>query len=836
MEKEILTQKFAEERRAQINGEIEYGLDLKFHSKAEEFSGTEKIKFFLAKKSLGLRVDTTSEVKKVLVNSQEVKFKKDKFSMTIDEGLKENSENIIEIDYIGKYNHSGEGLQGFIDPEDKREYLYSDSEPYSAHRFYPCFDQPDMKATFKLKVQIPKFWTAVSNEPIESEEILGEEKTISFKKTKKLSTYLFHVSLGEYLHAEDQYKNIPLRIYFRKSLEHYIPKEEFFTITKQGLEFFEKFFDFPYPFSKYDQLFVPEFNSLAMENAGAVTFAESMIKRRKMTHTEKTLLANVILHEMTHMWFGDLVTMKWWGDLWLNESFADFMSYIAMADATEFKNAWEDFYARKAWAYLQDQYSTTHPIATIAADTDVAFSNFDGISYSKGAAVLKQLMFYIGEENFKRGARNYFKKYAWQNTELKDFLECLENASKMNLEKWFDSWIKTTGVNAVTPKISLSGNKISDFKILQEPSVGNMILREHKTKAALFYPKKSDEKNVIYTGKETAIKDFEGREKPDFVFLNYKDFDYAKQIFDPDSLKFILGNIGKVSDDLTRQMLYGSLWEMSRDALLNPREFIELVLKNSPNERNLMSLERMFLKAKSGIMYYISDAESGAFSKKFFELSLKMLDSKIDRELKGTWFGMLLFSSVGAGEMAANKISEILEGKITFNDFEFDQDKRWGAIMRLEAMESPDADKFLEKEKSKDKSDRGEKQAAAAEASSLKNKEKFWKLFVSGKGKSLDYIRTAMFGFYWRNQKDKLRKYTDLFFEDAKKISDEQENQYLKAYFANLSPMLYPDESTLKKAKEFLSKTKKSDKLLIKYTKEFIDDLERIMRARKKFG
>ncbi len=837
MKKEILTQKFAEKRRLQIKGNINYNLSLKFHSKSEGFSGVEKIKFFLNKKAEGLRIDTTSIIDNVSINGKDAKFKHDEFSILLNEGLKENSENEVKIVYQEKYSHSGEGLQGFIDPEDKREYLYSDSEPYSAHKFFPCFDQPDMKAKFKLHVKIPKFWTAISNTPIESEEIIGEDKIISFRETEKLSTYLFHVSLGEYIHFEDKYKNIPLRVYLRKSMSKYIPKEEFFRITKQGLEFFEDFFDFPYPFQKYDQIFVPEFNSGAMENAGAVTFTERLLFRRKMTLTERSQLANTLLHEMTHMWFGDLVTMKWWNDIWLNESFADFMSYLALVEATEFKNAWEDFYARKNWAYSEDQYSTTHPIANDAIDTNIAFSNFDGISYAKGAAVLKQLMFYIGKENFRKGARDYFKKYAWQNTELKDFLVCLENASKMDLKKWFKSWIETTGVNTVIPKVSVSNKKISEFKIFQEPSKGNDLLREHKTKVSLFYDRKVLDKDIVYINKETKVPYFIGYNKPDFIFLNYKDFDYAKQRFDPDSLNFVLKNIGNVSDDLTREMLYGSLWEMVRDSVLNPKEFVELVLQNSPLEKNLMALERMFLKTKSGILYYLNDSNSTVFSEKFFELSMKMLLSKkIDSGLKNAWFGMLLFSSIGTGIKAADKISDILDGKIIFPNFEFDQDKRWRAVERLEALGFPKADDFLKKEEIKDKSDLGEKRAACAEASSLKNKEKFWKLFVSGKGKSLDYIRMAMIGFYWRNQRQELKQYIDLFFYNAKRISDEQENPYLKAYFMNLSPMFYPDASTLRKAKEFLDKTEKSDRLLIKYTKELIDDIERVMNSKKKFS
>ncbi|MBI5803308.1 aminopeptidase N, partial [Candidatus Pacearchaeota archaeon] len=491
---DILTREFAQKRKEQAEN-VKYDLFLKFEPKAESYSGVCKISFLLKKKMDEIVFDSISNVAKVLVNGKQVKFEKDDFSIKINEGLLEGKENVVEVYYEANYDHSGSGMHHFTDPEDGNEYLYTHFEPYDSHKVFPCFDQPDLKATLNLRIEIPTGWIAVSNEnPSDANGTIinNERKIVTFNETKKLSTYLFEIAAGNYDLFEDSYKNMKMKIYFRKSMKKYVQYKEIFKITKQGLDFYEKFFDYKYPFAKYDQIFVPEFNFGAMEQPGAVTFSEHFIVRRSMTRTERAELATVITHEMAHMWFGDLVTMKWWDDLWLNESFADLMGYFTLVKATEFKDAWENFYARKSWAYVQDQYITTHPIVADAKDTDIAFSNFDGISYAKGASVLKQLMFYIGRENFRKGIVEYFKKYQWENTELKDFLECMEKSSGMNLKEWFKSWIETTGVNSITPEIFFNDGKISSFKIIQNPSKSNGILRQHKTKVGLFYQDKKE--------------------------------------------------------------------------------------------------------------------------------------------------------------------------------------------------------------------------------------------------------------------------------------------------------------------------------------------------------
>ncbi|MFH1325349.1 MAG: aminopeptidase N, partial [archaeon] len=736
-------------------------------------------------------------------------------------------------------NHTGSGLHQFIDPEDKSEYLFSDFEPYQAHRMFPCFDQPDLKAVFNLTVEAPRDWEIISNEKGNVKK--GKTKIAKFNETKKISTYLFHVSAGNYEYFDDSYKGMRMRIYFRKTMKKLIPREEMFRVTKQGLKFYSNFFNYPYPFSKYDQIFVPEFNSGAMENPGAITFTESYLVRHKPTRTDRAKLANTITHEMAHMWFGDLVTMKWWDDLWLNESFADFMSYLVMVKATDFKDAWEDFYARKSWAYYQDQLITTHPIVANAEDTDIAFANFDGISYAKGASVLKQLMFYIGEKNFRKGVRNYFKKYQWQNTELKDFLKCLEEVYKDDVAKWFDNWIKTTGVNSVTADINFYKNKLNNFRIIQKPSKHNNLLRRHKTQVAVFYEKGKEArpkiiKIITYKNSSTEIPVNHSKNNFGFVFLNYGDWDYAKDILDSYSLEYVKKNIFKVKDSLTRQMLYGCLWNMVRDADFNPSDFLDMILANSQKEENLLLLERLFLRTRVILNYNLGDEKFKDYCNRFFDLSFKVLESNAGMEIKDTWFGLLNFVFSGTSKDRIDKMVKVLEGKIKFKNFEFDQDKKWDLIIGLAIAEDKRMGRFLEREKKIDDSDRGRKKAAVVEATKIANKKKFWELYIKGDGKSLDYIRESMDGFFWRNQKEKLRKYINYFFRDALKVFKKFDKYYAKAFYSNLFPMLYVEKETPERVRRYLKKINGKNKLLEKYVKEGVDDLERALKIREKYG
>src|SRR5688572_17549589 len=380
-------------------------------------------------------------------------------------GLAAENEIVVTADHA--YEHTGVGLHRFVDPVDGAVYLHTQFEPFDAHRVFPCFDQPDLKATFSFEVEAPAGWEVISNGAVSARPADGAAGRWQFATTEKMSTYITALVAGPYHFVHRTHfpggsgvspgeRSIGMGLYCRQSLAQYLDADEIFDVTAAGFDFFEEAFGQPYAFGKYDQLFVPEFNFGAMENAGCVTFSERHIFRSKVTEAEREARADTILHEMAHMWFGDLVTMRWWDDLWLNESFATFASYLGLVEATRFRAAWTTFAsAWKTWAYRQDQLPSTHPIVADAPDIETMKTNFDGITYAKGASVLRQLVAWVGQKEFLDGVRNYFARHAWGNTELPDFLGALEEASGRDLGSWASEWLSQAGVNTLRTQFAL---------------------------------------------------------------------------------------------------------------------------------------------------------------------------------------------------------------------------------------------------------------------------------------------------------------------------------------------------------------------------------------------
>ncbi len=834
---DVLTREVAE-RRALAVSKTHYNLELSFKPKSKTYQGKCEI-LFSFKEGQDLRLDFIGQVKQLKVNGIKVAdYKKEECFILVSANVLEHGQNSIEIEYENEYNHSGDGLHQFVDPEDGNEYVYSNFEPYDAHRMFPCFDQPDLKATYSLTVVAPSSWVVISNTSESKFVDKNDTKTWSFKKTPPFSTYLFHISAGNYAGFHTQHNGMDLRIFCRQSMKKHVRDKEIFLLTKQGLDFYSGFFGYQYPFEKYDQIFVPEFNSGAMENVAAITFSEHYLFRHEPTRTERSRLANVILHEMVHMWFGDLVTMKWWDDLWLNESFADFFSYFGMSKATEFVDAWQLFYARKAWAYYQDQLITTHPIAADAPDTEIAFTNFDGISYSKGAATLKQLMNFLGEDIFKAGLQTYFKRYQWGNTELKDFLGCMTDASGVDLNGWSKSWIQTTGVNSIEPIYQVDSNhNIKSFVIKQNPSRDNGLFRPHKTQVGFFYEKgqvceKEKEENVFYQEPLTQVERFIGVKKPDLIYLNYNDQDYVKDVFDENSLRYALNNIEKVKENLTRQMILGSLWQMVRDAKLDPEKYLQLVFEKAPKENNLIIIERMFIAVGHILGYYVSDKKYESWCEKFYQLGWENIQKdSVPKENKDAWFIILL--AAAGGVKSIERLVDLLKGKIQIKNFEFNQEQRWDTISRLAVCSHSDVDELIKKEVEKDPTDIGKKSAFEAEVAKIENKERVWKMFVEGKEQSLDYLRVGMGGFYSRKQKEKLRKYVDLFFGCIEQIFEKHERTYAKTFFNSLFPAIFVEKGIVEIGEKLA--TKGINQVLKKDLLEALDEMKRTLKIRETF-
>ena len=528
--------------------------------------------------------------------------------------------NVVEIVADMFYTNTGEGLHRFVDPVDGKAYLYSQFEVPDSRRVYPVFEQPDLKATFDFTVEAPADWVVVSNSPTPQPIDNGSSKTWVFPQTPRISSYITAIVAGPYVSTHDSLvsndgRTIPLGLYVRQSLAEFLDNDYIFDITKKGFEYFEREFGVPYPFAKYDQLFVPEFNAGAMENAGCVTFTEVYVFRSKVTDAVRERRVVTILHELAHMWFGDLVTMKWWNDLWLNESFAEWASTIATAEATEWTEAWTTFQAmEKSWAYRQDQLPSTHPIVATINDLEDVQVNFDGITYAKGGSVLKQLVAYVGRDAFFSGVSNYFRAHAWRNAELADLLRELEKTSGRELSSWSAKWLETAGVNTLKPVIETDEDGvITRFDIRQTAHPDYPTIRPHRL-AVGFYDFDGDALvrthriELDVDGESTSVADAIGLARTPLVLVNDDDLAYAKIRLDDQSLATAIEHLAKISDPLARALVWGSAWDATRDAEVAGSDYVDLVLRNIETETESTTIRTTLAQVATVARMYVSPA------------------------------------------------------------------------------------------------------------------------------------------------------------------------------------------------------------------------------------
>jgi aminopeptidase N len=535
------------------------------------------------------------------------------------------AENVLTVVADAAYTNTGEGLHRFVDPVDNEVYLYSQFEVPDSRRVFAVFEQPDLKATFRFTVTAPGAWEVISNSATPEPTDAGNgTKTWAFEPTHTISSYITALVAGPYAVVRSELTSsdgrvIPLGLFSRKSLFEYLDADYIFEKTRQGFAYFEEKFDFPYPFDKYDQMFVPEFNAGAMENAGAVTFTETYVFRSKVTDAIKERRVVTILHELAHMWFGDLVTMKWWNDLWLNESFAEWASTIATAEATEWTEAWTTFAAmEKSWAYRQDQLPSTHPVVATITDLEDVQVNFDGITYAKGGSVLKQLVAWVGIDAFFTGVASYFKKHAWGNTELRDLLVELEAASGRDLSDWAALWLETAGVNTLRPQIEVDeAGVITAFAVQQSATDDYPTIRPHRL-AIGFYDLvdgalvRTHRVELDVDGVSTEVPELVGRTRADLILLNDDDLAYAKVRLDAASHAVALEHLAAIESPLARSLVWGSVWDATRDAETSPRDFVKLVLGNIATETESTTLRTVLGQVSLTAQYYVAPEHQAA--------------------------------------------------------------------------------------------------------------------------------------------------------------------------------------------------------------------------------
>ena len=605
--------------------------------------------------------------------------------------LQAENELVVEVEAI--YSKTGEGLQRSVDPVDNEVYLYSQGETAFIRNMYPCFDQPDLKSTFDFTVIAPAHWEVISNNPVKNKSDVDGKKKWEFTTTPIMSTYITAVVAGPYAHVHDEYngkKKIPMGIYCRKSLFQHLDADEIFLVTKQGFEYFERVFGLAYAFDKYDQIAVVDFNWGAMENAGCVTFREELLVfRSKVTERMYNARANTILHEMAHMWFGNLVTMKWWDDLWLNESFAEWSSYLALVEATRFKNSWAGFNAeRKNWAYRQDQLSSTHPIAADMVDIETVKANFDGITYAKGASVLHQLVAHVGRDNFIAGLQVYFAKHAYRNTTLKDLLDELEAKSGRSLDSWVATWLQTAGVNTLRPEVKLSGDTYESIAIKQEPPLipaGSTEKRPHRMAVGL-YDLKGDvlsrrtSVELDVAGELTSVDKLKGEKVADLLLINDKDLSYAKIRFDQRSIDTLKSHLGKLNDNLSRALCWSAAWDMLRDAEISSSDFIDIAIAGLPGEDDITTVTALGNQLSSAIEVYAAPNNRDSLREKIATVMGELLE----RAKPGSDFQLQFarfFASLAHTQAQGAKIRELLDGKL--NGLTIDADLRWHLLICL---------------------------------------------------------------------------------------------------------------------------------------------------------
>ena len=510
--------------------------------------------------------------------------------------------NTLTVEADCQYMHTGEGLHRFVDPADSQAYCYSQFEVPDARRVFTTFEQPDLKATFTFTVTVPAGWKVFSNSATPEPEMNDSSWTYRFEETERISTYITAIIAGPYQGVTDSLvssdgRTIPLGVWCRASLLDSLDSDRILDITRAGFTFFEDAYGIPYPFKTYDQIFVPEYNAGAMENAGCVTFRDQYIFRTRPTTADLEARANTILHELAHMWFGDLVTMKWWNDLWLNESFAEFMSHLALAEATKYTEGWTGFMVRKDWGLKQDQLPTTHPITAEIRDLADVEVNFDGITYAKGASVLRQLVSYVGRDAFFAGLHEYLTKHSYANATLDDLLTELAAASGRDLASWSKVWLEEAGVTLLRPVITTAEDgTIERLEITQKAFSEGASLRPHRLGVAGYSLTEEGTLAQVFReeldvdGASTVVEAAAGIARPDFILVNDGDLGYAKVRLDEQSLAFAVANITKFTDSLTRGVVMASAWDMTRDGEMPARDYLNLALTSIPVEDNMSLL------------------------------------------------------------------------------------------------------------------------------------------------------------------------------------------------------------------------------------------------------
>jgi aminopeptidase N len=745
------------------------------------------------------------------------------------------ADNVLYVVANCVFSRTGEGLHRFVDPVDKEVYLYTQFETFDAHRMFACFDQPDLKATFAFTVDAPETWLVLSNMPSVQ---TGERRV--FAPTPRQSTYITAIVAGAYVGSQDSHDGIPLGVYCRKSLVQYLDADEIITVTKQGFDAFHALFDYRYPWPKYDQIFVPEFNMGAMENSGCITLTEDYVFRSRTTDAAYERRAITVLHEMAHMWFGDLVTMRWWDDLWLNESFAEFVSTQVTADSTRWSDAWTSFCTiEKMWAYRQDQLPTTHPIAADIVDIEAVTTNFDGITYAKGASVLKQLAHWVGHDAFYAATRAYFRKHEYSNTTLQDLLDDLTEASGRDLSTWSKDWLQTAGVNTLRPRFDVAADgTFTSFAVLQEAPEDYPTLRSHRLRVGMFTKTddgliRSQQIEIDAAGSSTDVPELIGVQQPDLVLLNDDDLTYAKIRLDETSWRTLVSSIGDFREPLARTICWSAAWDMTRDAEVTAGDYLALVLAGIEQETEIGTVQSLLRLAGQSIEPFGDPAQSHERRVRLAARAFELLDaSEPSSDVQLAFVRAAAANAVTDSQL--DRVANLLSGQEVIDGLAVDTDLRW-ALLRPLVSSGRVADEAIEAELDRDDTAAGRRHALTLRASrpTAAAKAEAWHLVVEQDELPNADQGAIVAGFHHFSQRDLLAPYVEKYFEAIEDIYRTRSAEMGQDIITGLYPLTATTQATVDRTDVYL-REEHPGPALRRMLLEARDGLARSLRAQQR--
>lgn len=843
----VLTREQAMHRSKQVQ-RITYNLWFGLDENEDGFQGRTTIRFDLKDRAdefdNRLRIDFTGgKIHSLMVNGEEWDAQKtariyDSTALSIRLGDLLKGQNRIEIHYSHPWSTTGNGLYRYKDPVDQKIYLYTNFEPYYANQLFPCFDQPDLKASYEITAEAPEGWNVISNMAERSKSKVDGRVSWQFAPSPVFSTYLVALHAGPYKMWKADADGVPMHLFARQSVAKNVDAQNWFDITRKGLKFFGEYFGYPYPYSKYDQILAPDFNVGAMENIGAVTFTENFIFRGQPTATELMDRADTILHEMAHMWFGDLVTMRWWNGLWLNESFATYLAHLAIKNTKLFPGADSSFFSSmKRWAYTEDQSEVSHPIEVSVPDTAQAFANFDGITYGKGASALKQLHYWIGDADFKEGLHRYFTKFANRNTVLADFIASLSQASEQNLQPWQKSWLQTLGYDRIRVELKCDANKkIESLVYKRTAAFHDKTQRPHRFLVGFYdkvggaLVKRADTFQITLDKDEAQEPEVVGKKCPAFVFPNENDNGFFTIEWDEAQQNALMESIATISEPLVRQMAWFELWEQTKQGKLSVTAYIDTVLKNISKETNKVIFEDVLNSlahqhpARFTALRALNSEQHATYYPKVWKLLMSLSEKAAggsDRQKIAIQAAMKAVHTPESAEWAV----QVLTNKKHYAGFKLDPDTKWDLLQAAAGVKKID-DALLTKLKTEDTSSEAMDRIAQITAlQSESNDETLWMdLYASGKTVhtaatySAAQIRKSARAFLHVSRPERLQAWLPRYYENLKDWGKNLDDETLSTYVSRLYPGTC-DGVSLQKTSDWLDRNSGAPTPLIKELK-----------------